>query len=237
MKSIKAVLFDFGGTLYDYKTLESAERESLVDLLRWSGFDCEPFETHRIYRNALRRVFRKYLNRRFYMHSDFFQEALVGMLEEFGTHLRAEYFERYRDLVWRRHAHDLILREGVYETLTELKKRNLYLGVVSNIDEDQLAHMVKITKIEPYFDSLLSSEFARSCKPDTGIFNEAIHRAGCRPEEALFIGDSIAQDVAGANRAGLLSVLLWHRKDRKPPLEEHHPFHIIQRIPDVLLLV
>ena len=237
MPPIKAVLFDFGGTLYDYKTLEAAERESLVDLLGWSGIDGAPSDVHRTYRNALRRVFRKYLTRRFYMHSDFFRDALIGMLEEFGAQLQPEYFERYRDLIWQRHARDLSLREGVFETLTELKKRKLYLGVVSNIDEDQLAHMVKITKIESYFDSLLSSESARSCKPDAGIFNEAIRRAGCRPEEALFVGDSIAQDVAGANRAGLFSVLLWHREDRKPPIEDPRPCHVVERIPDVLSLV
>jgi HAD superfamily hydrolase (TIGR01509 family) len=159
------------------------------------------------------------------------------MLAEFGAHLHPEYYERYRDVIWKRHARDLILREGVFETLTELKKRNLYLGVVSNIDEDQLAHLVNITKIDAYFDSLLSSESARSCKPDAGIFNEAIRRAGCRPEEALFIGDSIAQDIAGANRAGLFSVLLWHRKDRKPPIEDSGPCHVVERIPDVLSLI
>ena len=47
MPSIKAVFFDFGGTLYDYKTLEAAERESLVDLLGWSGIDGELAEAAR----------------------------------------------------------------------------------------------------------------------------------------------------------------------------------------------
>jgi FMN phosphatase YigB (HAD superfamily) len=36
MPDIRAVLFDFGGTLYDYATLEPAERESLVELAHWA---------------------------------------------------------------------------------------------------------------------------------------------------------------------------------------------------------
>ncbi len=34
---VRAVLFDFGGTLYDYAVLEPAERDSLTALARWAG--------------------------------------------------------------------------------------------------------------------------------------------------------------------------------------------------------
>ena len=64
-----------------------------------------------------------------------------------------------------------------------------------------------------------------------------MQRAGCAPDEALFVGDTLAQDIAGANRAGLRSVLLWHREDREPPEGEPAPRYVIRRIPDVLDLV
>lgn len=237
MKAIKAVLFDFGGTLYDYKTLEDAERESLLDLLRWSGVEAEQIEVHRTYRKALKNVFYTYLPKRFYLHDDFFRDALVGMLQEFGAQASPQDFLRYRTILWERYARDFGLREGVLDTLTELKKRWVHLGIVSNIDEDQLEHLITIAGISPYFDSLLSSEYARSCKPDQQIFREAIRRAGCRPDEALFVGDSVAQDIAGANMAGLCSVLLWHRQDTKPIENETRPCHVIRRIPEVLSLL
>jgi FMN phosphatase YigB (HAD superfamily) len=37
----RAVLFDFGGTLYDYAVLAEAERESLLALVRWAGSDAD----------------------------------------------------------------------------------------------------------------------------------------------------------------------------------------------------
>src|SRR5215470_2354385 len=105
MPSVRAVLFDFGGTLYDYGTLESAERESLVELAR----------------SAIRRVFHSYLPRRFYLHRDLFRDALVGMLEDFGVRVDPGLLDRHRAQQWERHARDFTLREGVNETLQALR--------------------------------------------------------------------------------------------------------------------
>ena len=37
-----AVLFDFGGTLFDYETVAPGERESIIELARWAGVEAEP---------------------------------------------------------------------------------------------------------------------------------------------------------------------------------------------------
>ena len=123
------------------------------------------------------------------------------------------------------------------QTLEALRRRGFYLGIVSNIDEDQLNELADITRIRPLFDLLLSSEIARSCKPDGLIFEKALDSAGCRPREAFFIGDTLAQDIAGANRAGLRSVLIWHRDDRTPPAQGPQPRHRIRQIPELLPLL
>jgi len=233
----RAVLFDFGGTLYDYGSLERAERESLLDVARWAGVEAEAPAVQRAYRNSLKRVFREYLPQAYYYHRDLFRDALTGMLEELGAQPEPEVLERYREVQWQRHARDFVLREGVHETLAELRRRGLHLGIVSNIDEDQLAHLIDLADLRPHFHSLLSSEHARSCKPDPAIFEEALRRAGCAPEEALFVGDTLLQDIAGANRMGMRSVLIWHRDDRSPPSEGIEPAHVIRRIPELLELV
>ena len=197
---IRAVLFDFGGTLYDYETLAPAERDSLLELVRWAGVEADADTIQRAHRQALRQVFYTYLPRSFYLHRDLFRDAATGMLERLGAAARPEHLERYRTAQWERHARDFRLREGVIDTLHALRTRRMHLGIVSNIDEDQLAHLLVLAGFTSYFDSILSSEQARSCKPDRGIFEEALRRAGCRPEEALFVGDTIAQDVAGAKK-------------------------------------
>ena len=237
MTAVRAVLFDFGGTLYDYATLEAAERESLVELARQAGVDAAPAVIQRAHREAMRRVFHTYLPQRFYLHRDLFRDAVIGMLQDLGAAADAEQLDRYRAAQWERHARDFAVREGVTETLTALRERDMHLGIVSNIDDDKLAHLLEIADIAAHFDSILSSQQARSCKPDAIIFEEALRRAGCAAENALFVGDTLMQDIAGANQVGLQSVLLWHRTDRDPPAEAPRPRHVIRRIPDLLELV
>jgi 2-haloalkanoic acid dehalogenase type II len=233
----RAVLFDFGGTLFDYETVAPGERESIVALARWAGSGEDAQAILRAYRVSLKNVFYKYLPHPYYLHRDMFRDALLGMAESLGVTLSDEQLVRYRALQWERRARDFVLREGVRETLADLRSHGLHLGMVSNVDDDQLGHMLELAQLDPHFDSILSSEAAQSCKPDPSIFHEALRRAGCPPQEAVFVGDSLQQDIAGANRVGLRSVLIWSDAEREPTIGEHKPQHVIRRIPELLDLI
>lgn len=41
MPAARAVLFDFGGTLFDYETLAPGERAVLICLARWAGIEAD----------------------------------------------------------------------------------------------------------------------------------------------------------------------------------------------------
>jgi HAD superfamily hydrolase (TIGR01509 family) len=197
----------------------------------------EPEIIHRSYRAALKRVFYDYLPRAYYLHRDLFRDALLGMAEKFGVTLEDEQIERYHAVQRERRERDFALREGALETLETLRARGLHLGIVSNADEDQLARMVELIRLDRYFDSILSSEKAQSCKPNGAIFEQALQQAGCAPEEAFFIGDSIHQDIEGANCVGLRSILIWDRVDSEPPDRGPRPHHVIRRIPELLRVI
>ena len=236
-RSARAVLFDFGGTLYDYETLVPGDRESLMFLARLCGVESDEATVHAAYRASIRRVFRDYLQRPFFHHRDMFRDATVGAMQALGGEAGTEHFEQYRERQWELHRRDFRLREGVVETLGELRRRGLALGIVSNIDDDQLRHLGELAGLADHFDWLLSSEQVESCKPDSKIFVEALRRAKCDPAEALFVGDSLPQDIAGANRAGLRSVLLWHRPGTELPVGSEQPRHVIGKIPELLDLL
>ena len=70
----RAVLFDFGGTLYDYATLAPAQDESLLALARWAGADPDPGKVRQAHMDSLRRVYREYLVRDFYL---LYQKRLI----------------------------------------------------------------------------------------------------------------------------------------------------------------
>lgn len=237
MSAIEAVLFDFGGTLYDYSTLARAEAESTGALLEWAGvkLDSGALQQHR--RESSRAVFTQYLSQPYYLHRDLFSDSMRAFVEAAGGTVDDELLARYRKIQWEGHARDLELRPGTTETLSRLRERGLHIGMVSNIDDDQLDHMLEFTKLRPYFDAILSSESAKSCKPDREIFRQALESAGCQPDAALFVGDSRSADIAGANDCGLRSVLIWNRTDREVPDEEPRPRHVIRQIPELLELI
>ena len=233
----RAVLFDFGGTLFDYADLAGAQIEALEAFAREVGLAAGTAELARAHRSATATAYRDYLPQPYYLHRDFFADAVRGMGRLVGRELDDAQVERWFAIQHGLRARDFRLRPGVVETLQELRARGLHLGIVSNIDEDDLHHLVDRGVLREHFDSLLSSEAAGSCKPDPRIFALALERAGCAPAEALFVGDSLPADVAGANRAGMRSVLLWHRDDKPPPAEVPQPRHVIRAIPDLLDLV
>jgi len=61
----------------------------------------------------------------------------------------------------------------------------------------------------PDFCAALGIDCVRHAgKPGTQGFHAALEKTGCRPEEALMVGDQIFTDILGANRAGIPTVLV-----------------------------
>jgi HAD superfamily hydrolase (TIGR01509 family) len=165
-----------------------------------------------------------------------FRDALAELSLTLGLETDASLLERHQAMQWQIQERDFRLRSGVVETLVELNRRGLHVGMVSNIDQDHLDHLLRVAGIGEHFHSLLSSEVAGSCKPDQGFFRQAQERAGCEPAATLFVGDSLPQDIAGANQAGMRSVLIWNG-DGEPPYADHRPAHVIRAIPEILDLL
>jgi putative hydrolase of the HAD superfamily len=81
------------------------------------------------------------------------------------------------------------------------------LFVVSNWDIS-LHEVLRQTGLDRAVDGVISSAQAGFSKPDPRIFAAALKLARCRADEALHIGDSLDEDVAGAHAAGIEAVLL-----------------------------
>ena len=91
--------------------------------------------------------------------------------------------------------------------LESLNQQGYYLGVISNSVgtlEDQLKH----EGLRDYFQAIFDSALVGVEKPHPEIFQMALRRAGAAPKEAVFVGDTNATDVGGAQLAGLHGVLI-----------------------------
>ena len=64
--------------------------------------------------------------------------------------------------------------------------------------------------------AVFSSELGKR-KPHAEIFRRALEALGVAPEEALFVGDRLYEDVRGAKAVGMATVqALWFRADENP---------------------
>jgi putative hydrolase of the HAD superfamily len=63
-----------------------------------------------------------------------------------------------------------------------------------------LARVCADTGIARYFDVLVDSACVGHRKPEPAIFHRALDALGVRPDSAVFVGDSLERDMAGARR-------------------------------------
>jgi putative hydrolase of the HAD superfamily len=97
--------------------------------------------------------------------------------------------------------------EDVGPALERCRSRGLKLGVISNWDE-RLRPLLEQIGLAPYFNTVLVSTEIGHHKPEREIFERAVKSLEVSPEQILHVGDSVAEDVAGAAAAGFQSVLL-----------------------------
>ena len=79
--------------------------------------------------------------------------------------------------------------------------------VVSNWDAS-LPEVLERVGLGPCVDAVVSSAEVGAAKPAPAVFEAALERAAVGAAEALHVGDSLAEDVAGARAAGVAAVLL-----------------------------
>ncbi len=229
--SIRAVFFDLGGTLFSYRATRPHFDRVLEALAREHGID-EPFERVRTkYRASMAAAGAEYGGRPYYLHRDMFRAAYLGMLRAYGIDPRDS--EALYDGQSEVGARYIALRPGVRETLGTLRERGLHLGIVSNIDDDQFRAIWSQLGIGDYFHATTTSEEARSCKPDPGIYQVALSKApGIAAREVLFVGDSPQHDFAGAKPLGMRTAWIPERHAELP--DALRPDHVIAEIPELL---
>ncbi|MGI8460127.1 MAG: HAD family hydrolase [Solirubrobacterales bacterium] len=91
--------------------------------------------------------------------------------------------------------------------LSELRGRGLGLVCVSNWD-CSLPEVLERVGLAGALDGVVASASAGVRKPDPAIYEAALELAGCGPAEALAVGDTPAEDLAGADAAGVPALLI-----------------------------
>ncbi len=105
-------------------------------------------------------------------------------------------------------------RIEVTETLCELRRRGLRLGLITACSGDVPLAWTE-TPLAGLFDTTVFSCIVGFCKPDPRIYKRVLDDLRVSARTCLYVGDGGHDELAGATRAGMTAILLYRRN--KPP--------------------
>lgn len=100
--------------------------------------------------------------------------------------------------------------------LEALRARGVRIVCLSNWDVS-LTEVLESCGLGPHLDGAVSSAEAGASKPDPAPFRLALEVAECDPSEALHVGDTADEDLAGAAAAGISALLLDRTSQASAP--------------------
>ncbi len=206
MADIKAVIFDMYQTLVQdpsgqwrtsFKSICEEQSLGISAQQLWEGWH-ESEEQFRLRRTDPSLPFQSYFDAWSGGFREAFDRMAVSGNAEAATH---RFFA------------DLSRREPFPETPAALKEiqQRYRTAVLSNADDGFLLPNLQLLNIE--FETVLSSEMARSYKPQPELFEEMLNRLSLSPVETVYVGDRHYEDVYGASSIGINAVWI-NRGDR-----------------------
>ena len=94
------------------------------------------------------------------------------------------------------------LVKDALKVVTDLYERGHRLIMLTNGFEEVQHIKVKQCGLEPFFETVLTSDALGVKKPHIEIFNLALKKTDSKREDAIMLGDSLESDIVGAREAG-----------------------------------
>ena len=95
------------------------------------------------------------------------------------------------------------LRPGVKGMLDGLKARGYHIGVISNnASLYNVFNVLEAYGIRDYMEDVTVSSITGYRKPHPEIFRISMRQMRCRPENCVYMGDTVSRDIIGAKQAG-----------------------------------
>jgi HAD superfamily hydrolase (TIGR01509 family) len=179
-----AVLFDIDGTLVDSNYLHVHAWHRAFDEL---GMDVESWRIHR----------------RIGMDGS-------ALLDDLVPNLPDDVSDRLKDLHSRYYQESTgLLRplSGALRLLDVVAVSGLQVVLATSAPEDELKELRRVLDRDDIVSAVTSSEDVEVAKPEPGIVEVALNKAGVEPDRAVFVGDTV-WDIRAAARAGVSCICL-----------------------------
>lgn len=182
-QGLKAVVFDFDGTIFDTETRE---------FLHWQ----------QLYRDHQRELKLSDWQRGVGTWDAF--DPWLGLPEEVQTNREQVKTELYKRVMADLYEQDL--RPGVRGVLEQVRDSELRLALATSSDREWISTWMEQHQLDGFFEVMATRDDVRRVKPDPELYVLAVEGLGLRPEECVAIEDSL-NGATAAVAAGLRLVL------------------------------
>jgi pyrophosphatase PpaX len=219
--AIEAVIFDLDGTLahfnLDYKALRSEVRTYLMSIH-------VPVSVLNVNESIFEMLKKTEI---FVKNSTKSSEAF----EEVRTHAFS-IAERYEMEA----ASTTSLLTGAVETLKELQKMNLKMGLCTTSSEKAANYILQRFKIDDFFKVVISRDKVKYVKPHTEQFELAFKALGVHAKATLIVGDSVV-DMQSATELKAIAVGLTSGLSSTEQLMNNGANYIVTSLNDLPVLI
>lgn len=219
--AIEAVIFDLDGTLahfnLDYKTLRSEVRGYLIRI----GVPTSVLDVNESIFEMLKKaeIFVKNSSKS------------AGAFAEIRTQALT-ITEKYEMEA----ASTTSLLTGAVETLKDLQKMNLKMGLCTTSSEKAANYILLRFKIDGFFKVVVPRDKVKYVKPHTEQFEVALKTLGVRPKATLIVGDSVV-DMQSAKELKAIAVGLLTGLSTSEQLMSNGANYIITSLTDLPVLI
>ncbi len=238
--TIQAVFFDMGGTIETYwysHELRMNATPGIQQIFATAGIDLglsteallsvitaglqkyHDFSVESRIELSSQRVWREYILPGY----AFDAAALDSISEELTLYIETHYFARG-------------MRPEVPQVLAAIQGMGLKIGLISNVNSRaQVPQNLSKYGIRHYFDPIVLSCEYGARKPDPAIFHYAARLMNVPTSACVYIGDRIARDIVGAQKAGFrLAVQIEHDFDHGEADDGAVPHSVITNMTDLV---
>lgn len=195
MTTIRAVFFDVGGTLIEPWP---SVGEIYARVARRFGLPDDPARLDSTFREAFRTV--PPVGGLTSSRREWWEQVVRAVFGELPAGFFDALYEEFSlPEAWS------VLPE-VREALAWARQQGWHLGVISNWD-NRLRPLLQRLELTDWDSVTISCEVGVE-KPHPSIFRAALRAAGVPPETAVHIGDSLTDDVRGAEAVGMRALLV-----------------------------
>jgi len=218
---VEAVIFDLDGTLANFNLDFKALRAEVRGYLLRTGVPASVLNVNESMFDMLGKA------EIFFRNGD----KSVQMFEEVRTQALA-VAEKYEMEA----ASTTSLQPGAIETLKELKRMKLKLGLCTTSSEKAAKYILQRFRIEDFFEVVVSRDNVKYVKPHIEQFEMALKELRARPQVTVIVGDSVV-DMQSARELKSIAVGIPTGMSTMEQLKKHSANYIITSLTDLPVLI